>query len=147
MYHSQIRLCETYMKCSYMYITYNIGISKHEKHLRLLSSGTKLFITFEFKGSSTEGERYTFFLFCFFSSASHLVRHLPKASASKRKSTLLVRCPVLNSTNFLQNSPNPSRPYGAWRHSHLLAPFAIWAIVTSLSDTSAPHARMREHLC
>ena len=37
-----------------MFITYihvyNIEISKHEKHLRLLSSGTKLFITFEFKG-------------------------------------------------------------------------------------------------
>ena len=28
----------------------NIGIPKHEKHLRLLSSGTKLFITFELKG-------------------------------------------------------------------------------------------------
>ena len=36
-----------------MFITYihvdNIGIPKHEKHLRLLSSGTKLFITFELK--------------------------------------------------------------------------------------------------
>ena len=30
----------------------NIGIQKHEKHLRLLSSGTKLFITLEFKGFS-----------------------------------------------------------------------------------------------
>ena len=32
---------------------HNIGIPKHEKHLRLLSSGTKLFITFELKGFST----------------------------------------------------------------------------------------------
>ena len=40
----------------------NIGIPKHEKHLRLLSSGTKHFITFEFKGFSTKGGRYTFFL-------------------------------------------------------------------------------------
>ena len=38
---------------------YNIGIPKHKKHLRLLSSGTKLFITFELKGFSTWGERYT----------------------------------------------------------------------------------------
>ena len=37
----------------HIYITSNIGISKHEKHLRLLSSGAKLFINFEFKGSST----------------------------------------------------------------------------------------------
>ena len=43
---------EMNIECSYIY-TKNIGISKHEKHLRLLSSGTKLFITFEFKGSST----------------------------------------------------------------------------------------------
>ena len=46
----------------------------------------------------------------------------------------------LNSTNFLQNSPSPPRASGAWRHSHLLAPFPIWAIVTSLSDTSSPPA-------
>ena len=38
---------------------YNIGIPKHEKHLRLLSSGTKLFITFELKSFSTQRERYT----------------------------------------------------------------------------------------
>ena len=71
----------------------------------------------------------------------HFVRHLPKASASKRKSTLLVRCAVLKSTNFLQNFPNPPRASSAWRHSHLLAPFPIWAIVTSLSDTSARRTR------
>ena len=37
----------------HIYITENIGISKHKKHLRLLSSGKKLFISFEFKGFST----------------------------------------------------------------------------------------------
>ena len=42
-----IRICETYIECSYSYIQ-NIGIPKHKKHL-LLSSGTKLFITFELK--------------------------------------------------------------------------------------------------
>ena len=44
-----IWIWEMNIKCSYIY-TSNIGISKHERHLRLLSSGTKLFITFEFKG-------------------------------------------------------------------------------------------------
>ena len=48
----------------------------------------------------------------------------------------------LNSTNFLQNSPNPPRASGAWRHLHSLAPFPIWAIVTSLSDTSTQRARV-----
>ena len=45
----------------------------------------------------------------------------------------------LNS-NFLQNSQNPPLASGAWRHLHSLATFPIWAIVTSLSDTSAPRA-------
>ena len=80
-YHSPIWICEMYMECSYIY---NIEqrISKHEKHLRLLSSGTKLFITFVFKGSSTWGERGTIFLCRLF--------HLPTPSASKRKPTVLV---------------------------------------------------------
>ena len=43
-----------------------------------------------------------------FSTAPHLVRHLPKASASKRKSTLLVRCPVLNSPLTFLNLPKSS---------------------------------------
>ena len=47
----------------------------------------------------------------------------------------------LNSTDFLQNSQNPPRASGAWRHSHSLALFPIWAIVTSLSHTSASRAR------
>ena len=107
-----------YMGCPYIYI-HNIGISKHGKHLRLLSSGTKLFITFEFKGSSTQGERYTFFLFWLF--------HLPLtqrplvwlrwASESQPSSPEA----ELNSTNWLfQISQNPPCASGAWRHSHPL---------------------------
>ena len=41
--------CEMYIEFHNSYID-NIGIPKHEKQLRLLSSGTKLFITFKFKG-------------------------------------------------------------------------------------------------
>ena len=53
LYHSSIH---EYGKCTWdvhIYIIQNIGISKHEKHIRLLSSGMKLFITFEFKGFFT----------------------------------------------------------------------------------------------
>ena len=118
------------------------------EHLRLLSSGTKLFITFEF--FDIRWAIHILSILVFSSAPPHLVRYLPKASASKRKSTLFVRCPVLcpvlNFTNFLQNSPNPPRASGAWRHSHLLSPFPTWTIVTSLSDTSAPPAHAREHL-
>ena len=57
-----------------------------------------------------------------------------KASASKRKSTIFSR--GRTQLNWLfQNPPNPPRASGAWRHPHSLARFAIWAIVTSLSDT------------
>ena len=46
---------------------YNIGILKHEKHLRLLSSGTKLFITFELKGFwHKERETQSFYADCFY---------------------------------------------------------------------------------
>ena len=47
----------------------------------------------------------------------------------------------LNLTNWLfQISQNPPRASGAWPHSHSVALFPIWAIVTSLSDTSALRA-------
>ena len=78
----------------------------------------------------------------------HLVRHLPKASASKRKSTLLVRCLVSTLlTDFLKISPNPPRASGAWRHSHSETPFPI----SSYYDISEWHvhfarAHAREHL-
>ena len=91
-----------------------------------------------------ERDTHTFSSGFFICAPHHLVRHLPKASANKRKSTLLVRCPVLNSTNWLfQNPPNPPHASGAWRHSHLLVQFPIWAIVTSLSDTFASPAHAR----
>ena len=64
----------------------------------------------------------------------------PRASESQLSSPEA----ELNSTHWLfQNPPNPPRASGAWRHSHSLALFPIWAIVTSLSDTSAPSARER----
>ena len=134
------------MGCSYIYIyiyIHNIGISKHEKHLRLLSSGTKLYITFEFKGSSTLGERYTFFLFWLFHlPAPHLVRRLPKASASKRKSTVFSRGRSQLYSLTFSNLPKTSARF--WCMTSFALPFPRFpsrAIVTSLSDTSALPAR------
>ena len=70
------------MKCTiarygYAKWTYNVHIYIYiehrnletQKHLRLLSSGTKLFITFEFKGSSTKERDTHSFYSVFFSSA------------------------------------------------------------------------------
>ena len=63
------------------------------------------------------------------------------ASASKRKPTVFSR--GRTQLNWLfQNPPNPPRASDAWRHTHSLAPFSIWAIVTSLGDSSAPPARV-----
>ena len=71
-------------------------------------------------------EMHIFSILAFSSAPPHLVRHLPKASAGKWKSTLLVLCPVLNSTyGIFQNPPNPQnlpRASGAWRHPHSVAP-------------------------
>ena len=120
--------------------TLNIGISKHEKHDFLVQIRNYL-LPLSLKALRHKETDTLSFYSGFFIWHPHLVRHLPKASASKRKSTLLLRCPVLNSINFLQNSQNTPRASGAWLHSHLLSPFPIWAIVTSLSDTSAPPAR------
>ena len=89
-----------------------------------------------------EREAQSFYSGFFICPPPHLVRHLPKASASKRKSTLLVRCPVLNSTNFLQILPKSSALFRCVTSPALRNPrFSSRAIVTSLSDTSAPCAR------
>ena len=51
----------------------------------------------------------------------------------------------LNSTNWpFQNPPNPPRASGTWCYPHSVASFPVWAIVTSLSKTSAPRARARK---
>ena len=118
----------------------NIGIRKHEKHLRRLSSGTKLFITFEFKGFSTEGERYHLSMLTFPSAPNHVpTRH--KASASKRKSTSLFR--RQKSTNWLFSNLIPRFRCVTSLTSLVINLSGIF-IVTSLNATSAPRAR--EHL-
>ena len=138
-------------KVHIVFITYtkNIRIPKHEKHLRLLSSGTKPFITFEFIGSSTEGERYTFFLFWLFILSPHITGgarsaqiHLASASPQSRPFPFGVKF----LTNWLSSKPPKSsaRASGAWRHSHPQVLSRIF-ILTSVNDTSSLTAR--KHLC
>ena len=50
-------------------------------------------------------------------------------------------------TDFFKISPNPPRSSGAWRHPHSVSPLPKWVIVTSLSDSFAPPAHARKHLC
>ena len=46
-------------------------------------------------------------------------------------------------TEFFKISQNPPRSSGAWCHPHSVTPLPMWAIVTSLSDTSVLPAHAR----
>ena len=113
-----------------------------------IGSGTKLYYLWV-KGYSTWGERDTIFL-CW------LLLHLPQTTCGtpsvnywsglggpwkstfpfgRRNSTLL----------FLKSPKSSAHASSAWRHPHPLVSFPIWGfILTSVNDTSSPHAR--EHL-
>ena len=92
----------------YIYITWNIGISKQKNTCDFLVQVWNFLLPLSLKVLQHK-ERDTHSFYSGFFIPPHLMRHLPKASASKRKSTLLVRCPVLNSTNWLfQNLPKSS---------------------------------------
>ena len=82
-------------------------------NLRLLSSGTKLFITFEFKGYSTRGERETqsFYADCFYIVSSQPnqraapVAHKVVWPRPGLNLDSLVRRQELNSLLFLNSQP------------------------------------------
>ena len=120
----------------------NIGIPKHEKHLRLLSSGTKLFITFELKGlfdirKRDEHSFYADFSICPPFTCAPTVR--PRRANESQPSSSDSKTQL---TDFSQISAHAS---GVWRHSHPWShPLSKILIVTSLNDMSAPRAR--EHL-
>ena len=115
LYHSHIH---EYTKYTwdvhiYIYIEYrNLEIRKIRNNFSVQVGNVLLPLSLKVLRHK-EREMHILFILAFSSAPPHLVRHLPKASASKRKSTLLVRCPVLNSTNFLQNSQNPPCASGA----------------------------------
>ena len=84
------------------------------KTLRLLSSGTKLFIIFEFKGFSTETQFfYANFSICPKPRAAPVAKHrrAPKVN-------LLLRRQKLNSLTFLKSPKSSAHASGAWRHSN-----------------------------
>ena len=83
-----------------------VWISKHEKHLRLLSSGTKFFLLpLSLKVlRQKDWDTHSFCSGFFIHPPPISSDTCPRPLRNKRKPTLLSRCPVLNSTNFLQNS-------------------------------------------
>ena len=92
-------------------------------------------------------EIHTLFYSGCFICTPHLVRHLPKASVSKRKSTVFSWGKTqLNSTNWLfQNPQNPPCASSAWRHSHSLVSFSISGYC-DISEWHVHSVRAREHL-
>ena len=153
-------LC-TIARYRYAKWTYNVHIYiyiyiyiKHwnleTRKTRLLSSGTKLFITFEFKGSSTSGERYTFFLFWLFHlPPTHLVWHLTQRPLAwlQRVSESQPSSPEtgLNSNDFFKIPKSSAR-------FRCVTSFALASPVSHLDncDISEWHVRSahaREHLC
>ena len=144
LYHSQIRLCVkwTYNVHIYIYI-YNIehrNLEIQKPRNDISVQVRNLLLPLSLKVLRHKDRDTHSFYSAFSSAPPHLVQHLPKASASKRKPTVFFRGRTQLYELTFSKSRNPLRASGAWRHSHLLAPFPIWAIVTSLSETFAPRA-------
>ena len=116
---------------------YNIGIPKHEKHLRLLSSGTKLFYYLWVKRFfDIRREAQSFY--------ADFSIWPPTIMCSARSAQIRLASPRSQSqlTDFSQISAHTS---GAWRHSHPCShTLSGIFIVTYLNDT--PVSRAREHL-
>ena len=115
MYHSQIwiREIDIFIPVRKTFITHidNIGIPKHETHLRLLSSGMKLFLLPLSWKVSWHKERSTIFLCWLFHLHPQHVWHPPQGHCELAKVTLLLW------TNWL-SSKSSAHTSGAWRHSH-----------------------------
>ena len=101
-----------------MFIIYihRTGILKHEKHLRLLSSGTKLFITF-----------------ADFSICPKPRAHPTQSLSELAKVNLLL--PRLELNWLFSNLPKSSAlTSGAWHHSHPPVTFPIWDFYFDISE-------------
>ena len=138
-YHSLIRIREMYIYIYiYIYRTYE---SQNTKNTYDFLVQVRNFLLPLSLNVLWHKERDTHFFYSGFSTrlpiSCDTCPRPPRASESQPSSPGA----GLNSTNILQNFQNPPRASGAWRHSHSLTPFPIWAIVTSLSDTSAPRTR------
>ena len=130
-----------------------IEIPKYTRNtLRLLSSGTKLFITFELKVfRHEERETQSFYVDYFYIVISQRnqrtapVAHKVVWPRPALNLDSLVRRQELNSLLFLKSQKSSAHASDAWRHSHPLVLFPIWGfILTSVNDASS--SRAREHL-
>ena len=145
MCHSHIRICETYIECSYIYREReSIGIPKHEKHVTTSKFMYKTFYYLWVKGFDIRKRDTIFLSWLLHLSQWHAApvahkfvwpQRAPKVDPSRSESNSQL-------THFSQIPKSSSHAPGAWRHPHSLAPFPIWAIVTYLSDTSAPPVRV-----
>ena len=135
---------KTFVMFAYNIGISNIGISKHEKHLRFLSSGTKVFLlplslkVLRHKERDTHSFNSGFFISPPPSRAAPVQGLREQAKVNR----LFPRQDSTPQTDFFKNPQNPPRASGAWCQPHSVTPFPIWAIVTSLSDTSDPPARV-----
>ena len=127
-----------YVKCTWN--VHYIWISKHENTYDFFFQVRNFLLPLSLKVLRHKERNTHSFYSGFFICPSISMRHLPKASASKRKSTVFSRGRSQPHSQIFSKSPNPPRASDAWRHSHLLAPFPIWAGLTSLNDTSAVRA-------
>ena len=127
----------------------NSGISKHEKHLRLLSSGTKLFITFElkvFRHKERDTDLYyaDFFICPPPPSVAPAARPQwaskvnPSSSDTKTQLWLFFKIPKILHTHF-----------SAWRHSHAVVTFSIWGFYCDISEwhVRSAHVNTCAHVC
>ena len=82
-----------------------------------------------------------------FPSAPQRLWHPPQGLGEQAKVTLLLRTARLNLLTFFQNPPNPPRalPVHDVIHIHWSTLLSGTFILTSVNDTSSPHAR--QHLC
>ena len=105
-------MCEMDIQCSYhIYIEHkNLEIRKTRKDFSVKVRNFLLPLSLKVLRHK---ERYTYSFYSGFFICPHpyLVQYLPKATSSKRKSTLLVRCTVLNSTDFFK-IPKSSARFG-----------------------------------
>ena len=135
--YPDIRICETYIECSYKY---NIGIPKYKNTYDFLVQVRNLLLPLSLRVFRHQ-ERDTIFLCWFF--------HQPQTTCSpatrSRRASKIQPSSSDSKTQLTDFSQISAHASGAWRHSHpwsyLLSGIFI---VTSLNDTSAPRAR--EHL-
>ena len=137
-YHSLIRICEMNIftpvrKTFIMFVTFIHR--KHSKHIRLLSPGTKLFITFEFKGSG--------FSIPPPSRAAPVARKFLSPLWAPKVNRLLPRQDPSQLTDFFKIPQIlRARASGAWRHSHSLVNLSIGFLFWHLWMTHTPCARI-----